>query len=118
MSDNNHRGAPVSDIAGKISDAYVDAYEQTIVGIATPVDWGKLDPGTAIKADELARAGKEIGRAYIDAHERAALIAIELRERLYAATNTDWIKSMASAQAAVERDAVNTWFSLARGLLS
>jgi hypothetical protein len=118
MSENNNRGA-AGGAAGKISDAYVDAYEQAILGIATP-DWGDhwlTNAGAAITADELAQAGKQIGRAYIDAHERAVLITIELRERLYAATNTDWVKSMASAQAAIERDAVNACFSLARGLL-
>jgi hypothetical protein len=133
MSENNHRGATdqaadagqhLRDAAGQIGDAYKGAYEQAILGIAGLKDGtaGSAawlgNAGAPIGADELAQAGKQIGRAYIDAHERAALIAIDLRERLAAATNADWIKSMASTQAALERDAVNTCFSLARGLLT
>jgi hypothetical protein len=146
MSENNNRrvaasdsavdhaveaGKRLRDAAGKVGGAYADACEQTIMSISdftdraaasTPVDWGKLLPGgsagAAIDADEVAQAGKQIGRAYLDAHERAALIAIEWRERLAAATNTDWVKSMASTQAALEREAVNTCFSMARGLLT
>jgi hypothetical protein len=128
-------GKRLRDAAGKVGGAYADACEQTILSISdftdraagsTPVDWGKLLPGgdwrenagAAIDADEVAQAGKQIGRAYLDAHERAALIAIEWRERLAAATNTDWVKSMASTQAALEREAVNTCFSIARGFLT
>jgi hypothetical protein len=128
-------GKRLRDAAGMVGDAYAGAYQQTILGIAdlkdraagsTPVDWGKLvlddhrrkNASAAIKADEVAQAGKQIGLAYIDAHERAALVTIELRERLAAATNTDWIKSMARTQAELERDALKAFFSLARGLLA
>jgi hypothetical protein len=147
MSQNNHRAQTASDIAvgqamearkrlreaaGRISGAYSDACEQTILGIAdlkdktagsAPVEWGKLVFGplptgnATIAANEVAQAGKQIGRAYLDAHERAALIAIELRERFAAATNNEWVKSMAGAQAGLERDVVSTCVSLARGLL-
>jgi hypothetical protein len=142
MSENNHRGVTANDsavdhaveagkrlrdAAGKVGGAYADACQQTILSIAdftdraggsTPGDYWPKNPGAMVDADEVAQAAKQIGRAYIDAHERAALITIELRERLAAATNTDWVKSMATTQAALERDAVNTCFSLARGLLT
>jgi hypothetical protein len=128
-------GKRLRDAAGKAGDAYADACQQTILGISdlkdraagsTPVDWGKLVPGDdwlmsasdAMIADELAEAGKQIGRAYIDAHERVALITIELHERFAAATSTDWLKSMTSTQAALEREAATMCFSLARGLLT
>lgn len=141
MSENNHRGVTANDSAvdhaveaGKrLRDAAGD-FKDRGAG-STPVDWGKLmveslltgnnqpggqwakNPAAAIQADELAEACMQIGHAYIDAQERATLITIELRERLAAATDTDWIKSMASTQAALERDAANAFFSLARGFL-
>jgi hypothetical protein len=120
-------GKRLRDAAGKVGGAYADACEQTILGIAdftdraagsTPMDYWRNNGGAAIQADDVAQSGKQIGRAYLDAHERATLITIDLRERLAAATNADWVKSMARTQAALERDAVNTCFSLARGLLS
>ena len=103
---------------------------------STPMDWGKLvlgpmltgksGPGdhwgknaaAGIGADELVEAGKQIGRAYIDANERAVLFTIELRERLAAAANADWVTSMAKTQAELERDAATACFSLARELLT
>jgi hypothetical protein len=142
MSENNNRGVTardsavdhaveagkrLRDAAGKVGGAYADACEQTILGIAdftdraagsTAVDYWGTNAGAAIKADEVAQACRQIGLAYLDAHERAALITIDLRERLAAATDTDWVMSMARTQAGLERDAVNTCFSLARGLLT
>jgi hypothetical protein len=94
------------------------AFESLFTGNNQAGDQWLKNAGAAMKANEVAQAGKQIGRAYIDAHERAALIAIELRECLAAATNADWVKSMATTQAALERDAANSYFSLARGLLS
>jgi hypothetical protein len=139
MSENNHRGVTpgdsavdhaveagkrLRDAARKVGGAYSDGYQQTILGIADfpgknqPGDRWRTNAGAAVNADEVAQAGKQIGRAFIDAHERAALITIELHERLAAAANTDWVKSLAETQAALEREAANAYFSLARGLLA
>jgi hypothetical protein len=94
---------------------------------SSPIDWGKLmieslfsggsEPGAAMNATEVTDAAKQIGRAYLDAHERAALITIELRERFAAATGADWLMAMAGTQAELERDATNMCFSVARELL-
>jgi hypothetical protein len=93
--------------AGRAGGAYADGRRQTVQSIAD----GTLRPTPT-------EAGKEIGRAYVDAHERATLVAIELREHLAAATTTSWIKSLARTQAAIEREAATACFSLARGLLT
>jgi hypothetical protein len=120
-------GKRLRDAAGKVGGAYADACEQTILGIAdftdrasgsTPVDYWHKNAGAAIEADEVAQAGKQIGRAYLDAHERAALVTIELRERFAAATSADWVKALAKTQAAFEREAASAYFSLVRGLLT
>jgi hypothetical protein len=130
MSENNTRGVTASDsavdLAVQAGKRLREAAGKAAAAGPTPVDWSKLLPGddwganagAAMIADEVAEAGKQIGRAYVDAHERAVLIAIEMRERFAAATNTDWVKSIASTQAALEREAANTCFSLARDLLS
>jgi hypothetical protein len=120
-------GKRLRDAADKVGGAYADACERTMLGIAdftdraagsSPVDYWRTNAGAAIDADDLAQAGKQIGRTYLDAHERAALITIELRERLAAATSTDWVKSLAQTQAAFEREAASAYFSLVRGLLA
>ena len=120
-------GKRLRDAADKVGGAYADACEQTMLGIAdftdrgagsSPMDYWRTNAGAAIDADELAQAGKQIGRTYLDAHERAALITIELRERLAAATSTDWVKSLAQTQAAFEREAASAYFSVVRGLLA
>jgi hypothetical protein len=115
MSENDNRG-----IAGGDRAILSIAEIKDRAAGSIPVDRGALvtSGGAAVKADEVAQAGKQIGLAYIDAHERAAIITIELRERFAAATNTAWVKSMARTRAALERDAANACFSLARGLLA
>jgi hypothetical protein len=82
-----------------------------------PGDYWRPNAGAAINAD-VAQAGKQIGRAYIDALERATFLTIDLHERFADATNTDWVKSMARMRAAFERDAATACFSQARGLLT
>jgi adenylosuccinate synthase len=106
----NHNGMPLD--WGKL------AFDSLFTGANQPGDQWLENARAAMKAEEVGQAGKQIGRAYVDAHERAAIIAIELRERLAGATNANWIKSMARTQAALERDAANSYFSMARGLLS
>jgi hypothetical protein len=97
MSQNNYRAATADSPYGDL--------------------WRK-NAGAAIKPGEVTQAGKQIGRACIDALERATLVAIDLRESLADATNTDWIKSMATTQAGLERDAANMCFAQARRLLT
>jgi hypothetical protein len=110
---------------------------------AVPVDWSKLMDqsgftGTnplgeqwqkalggewqnslgALDADELVAAGKRVCLECVDSYEQAMLAAIDLRERIAEATNIDWMRSMASTRAGVERDVTRAYVATVRGFLN
>jgi hypothetical protein len=122
----------------------VDACQETVLGIpgiqeriaaGAPVDWSELvresgfagdNPvseqwqqalGGSMNADELIAAGKRLCVEYVDSYEQAMLAAIDLRERIAEATNVDWMRSMASTCAEVERDVTKAYVSTVRGVL-
>jgi hypothetical protein len=130
--------------ATKAGSACLEACQETILGMpgiqdkaagAAPMKWSKLVsqsgfPGTnplseqwqkavggAMNADELVAAGKRVCLECVDSYEQAALTAIDLRERIADATNSDWMRSMASTRAGVARDVTKAYASSVRGLL-
>jgi hypothetical protein len=70
--------------------------------------------GQPVNAGELAEPGKRVCLAYVDAYERTALKTIDLRERVAAVTNVDWMRSLASTSAGLARDVTKAYTSLAR----
>jgi len=124
----------LEDAASKVGDAYADAYQETktILGVgnlrgnaagSNPAAWSRMlfEPLLAAKSplgETWPQAGKQIGRAYIEVLERSTLATIEMRERIAATSNADWIRSMARTRSGLQRDAANSFFSVARGLLS
>jgi hypothetical protein len=123
----------LEDAASKVGDAYADAYQETsktIAGAAnlrgtgagaTPEAWSRLMfdslAGKNPLGDKWPQASKQLGRAYIEVLERSTIATIEMRERLAAASNADWIRSMAQTRSRLERDAASSFFSAARGFL-
>lgn len=131
------------DAATKAGSAVLEACQETVlsiprvqaqVGGAAPMDQfmfesvfpGNNNPlseqwqralGGALDADELVEAGKRVCLDWVDSYEQAALAAIDLRERVAEATNLDWMRSMASTRAEVERDITKAYVSSLRGLL-
>jgi hypothetical protein len=133
------------DAAADARNACFEACQETVLGIpglqekvaaAAPVDWSKLvlqsgyrgnNPlneqwqkalGGAVNADELVAAGKRVCLECVDSYEQAALTAIDLRERIAEATKLDWMRSMASAHAGLERDVTKAYVSSVRGFLT
>ena len=122
----------------------VEAYQETLLGIpgvgetlaaTAPLDWGKLGAlpgflqdnpfseqlqkglGGSLSADAWIGSAKRAYAEYIDSCEQALLAAIDLRERMGEATNVDWIRSVASTRAGVERDVAKAYVASARRLL-
>jgi hypothetical protein len=122
----------------------VEAYQETLLGIpgveetvapAAPLDWSKLGAlpgflpdnpfgeqlqkalGAPLSADAWIGSAKQAYGEYIDSCEQALLAAIDLRERMGEATNVDWIRSVASTRAGVERDVAKAYVASARRLL-
>jgi hypothetical protein len=133
------------DAAAKARNACLEACQETVRGIpgvqetvaaVAPADWSALAPepwfsgtnplgeqwqnalGGAIDADELVAAGKRVCLECVDSYEQAVLTAIDLSERIAEATSLDWLRSMASAGFAVERDVTKAYASTLRGFLT
>jgi hypothetical protein len=73
--------------------------------------------GGAPQPDEWVAAGKRAWLEYIDSHEQAVLAAIDLRERMGEASNVEWIRSMTSTCADIERDVAKAYLTSARQFL-
>jgi hypothetical protein len=132
------------DAAAKARNACLEACQETVLGIpgvheavdaVAPMDWSALAPepgfmgggvfaeqwqralGGTLDADELVAAGKRVCLELVDSYEQAMLAGIDVRERLAESTHYDWLRSLASASLAVERDVTTAYLSTLREFL-
>jgi hypothetical protein len=65
----------------------------------------------------MLRMSTQIGRAYVDAHEKAALAAAECREAIAARGTTPIVKTINAARADLLREVAGTYASTARAMI-
>jgi hypothetical protein len=129
-------------LADRIGAAYVNAYQKIAldigdaqekllradrftaftevppaIGFAAASPLGDATDHAVALGGPLLRMSTKIGRAYVDAHEQAALAAAECRDALAARGTTPIVKTIHSARADLLREVAGTYASTARALI-
>ena len=66
--------------------------------------------------DQAAATGKRAGAAYLDACEKVVLSTLDAYERSAAATNVEWVSTVAAAQTGLTRELTKACVATAREL--
>jgi hypothetical protein len=129
-------------LADRIGAAYVNAYQKIAmeigdaqekilradrsnglaevppaIGLAAANPFGDATDRALAFGGPVLRMSTRIGRAYVDAHEQAALAAAECREALAARGTTPIVKTINSARADLIREVAGTYASTARAMI-
>jgi hypothetical protein len=129
-------------LADRVGAAYVNAYQKIALDIGDAQEkllradrfnaFTEVPPAIGFAASSplgdatdhavglggpLLRMSTKIGRAYVDAHEQAALAAAECRDALAARGTTPIVKTIHSARADLLREVAGTYASTARALI-
>lgn len=128
--------------ADRIGAAYVNAYQKialevgdtqekllradrsngfaevpSAIGLAAANPLGDATDHALALGGPLFKMSTSIGRAYVDAHEQAALAAAECREALAARGSTPIVKTINAARADLLREVAGTYASTGRAMI-
>jgi hypothetical protein len=129
-------------VADRVGAAYVNAYQKIAleigdaqekllrtdqsngftgvppaIGLAAANPLGDAADHAVALRGPLLKMSTRIGRAYVDAHEQAALAAAECRDALAARGTTPIAKTINSARADLLREVAGTYASTARAMI-
>jgi hypothetical protein len=128
-------GAAYAEAFEQINAAHTEAVQSFAAGVQDPLagiqpDWLSALPSTGAAEERLADAqarataigdnltdtGFEVGLAYLDAMEKAALAAAKYQEQLGVLSGVDLVKSTAKARAGLLRQVTQAYTAALRDL--